>query len=144
MSGKAVPVEKRFWTKVRESDHVFDDMPCWDWTASLHTHGYGQIGIDRRPRLAHRVSYELMRHDIPDGLSLDHLCRRKVCVNPWHLEPVTQMVNTQRANGWAEGVCSNGHTLSEVGIYECKTQRTCRRCREIAWDKANLKRKALA
>jgi hypothetical protein len=70
---------------------------CWLWTAAVSEAGYGVFSLEGGANApAHRFSYELYRGAIPDGLSLDHLCRVRRCVNPWHLEPVTHKVNVQR------------------------------------------------
>lgn len=45
---------------------------------------------------AHRWAYEFLVGEIPEGLTLDHLCRNKACVMPDHLEPVTQAENHRR------------------------------------------------
>jgi len=63
------------------------------------TSGYGIVGDDaRRTRLAHRVVYATLRGPIPHGLTLDHLCRVRGCVNPAHLEAVTNTVNVRRGS----------------------------------------------
>lgn len=72
---------------------------CWEWTGWAKR-GYGQVWVGERTFGAHRFSYELHRAEIPDGLQIDHLCRNTLCVNPWHLEPVTGQVNVRRAAGW--------------------------------------------
>jgi hypothetical protein len=46
---------------------------------------------------AHRVSWHLLRGDLPQELDIDHLCRVHACWNPWHGDPVTPQVNTQRS-----------------------------------------------
>ena len=80
---------------------------CWLWTGRIDRGGYGAISINRnkyplRPCFikarAHRVSYEAFRGEIPSGLTLDHLCRVRCCVNPDHLEPVTLKENMSRRN----------------------------------------------
>lgn len=86
--------EERFWSKVVRDD---DGLYCWPWIAST-AHGYGQINRDGRPRMAHRVAYELLVGPIPEGLDLDHLCSTPRCCNPSHLEPVTRGVNVSRAH----------------------------------------------
>lgn len=69
---------------------------CWLWIAGLDRNGYGNFrGLDEQ--FAHRWSYRYHVGQIPAGLTLDHLCRVRRCVNPWHLEPVPPAVNTQRA-----------------------------------------------
>lgn len=72
---------------------------CWIWTGARNRGGYGVVGVGRRSegtKLAHRLSYEIHVGLIPDGLHLDHLCVTPACVNPEHLEPVTQQENNRR------------------------------------------------
>lgn len=97
MTGKSGTVEERFWPKVNKDGPLPDpktgvETCCWVWTAHRNNHGYGTLD----KRYAHRISYSLRHGAIPDGLVIDHLCRTPFCVNPDHLQPVPQMVNTQR------------------------------------------------
>lgn len=87
---------------------------CWVWRGGLKPNGYGQFGLDRQRRsaYAHRVAYTLYVGPIPDGLTLDHLCRNRRCVNPSHLEPVTAVENFRRAMA-ARTHCANGHPYDE-------------------------------
>jgi len=126
---------ERFWAKV---DKTGD---CWLWTASKYHDGYGQFRVGDRPRRAHRVAYELVRGPIPDGLVLDHLCRVHACVNPDHLEPVTDKVNIARgrareaslARRNAKTHCVNGHELTDQNIYIRRNGlRECRTCLNAA------------
>lgn len=119
----------RFWAKV---DRRGDDE-CWPWLAST-MEGYGYF--DERPfgtGRAHRIAYMLLVGPIPAGLSLDHLCRNRGCVNPAHLEPVTWQVNLLRgrtipAVNAAKTHCPAGHPYDEANTYWWRNQRTCRTC----------------
>jgi hypothetical protein len=70
---------------------------CWVWQGARNSMGYGAIREGRHTRPAHRVYYERV-HGSVDAPSLDHLCRNPPCVNPDHLEPVTDAENTRRGN----------------------------------------------
>jgi hypothetical protein len=89
----------RFWSKVDDSG----SRGCWEWLAAKERTGYGTffcrhvIGRGTAiPERAHRVAYELLVGPIQAGLTLDHLCRNRGCVNPAHLEPVTRGENVRR------------------------------------------------
>lgn len=76
---------------------VDQESDCWVWQGGL-SNGYG-IQWDAAARTtvkAHRRMYELHVGPIPKGLQIDHLCRNRACVNPAHLEPVTNRENTVR------------------------------------------------
>lgn len=106
---------------------------CWLWTAANNGR-YGQICIDGRTEYSHRVAYEAMVGPISDGLVIDHLCRTSLCVNPDHMEPVTQRENTLRGVGPAavnakKTHCPAGHEYTEGNIMRIsKGSRLCREC----------------
>lgn len=78
-------------------DYEIDPITgCWEWLRARHPDGYGAAWDGKRVRRAHRVMYERLVGPIPTGLVLDHLCRNPGCVNPAHLEPVTDAVNLRR------------------------------------------------
>lgn len=105
---------------------------CWLWNGSL-TDGYGSFYLDGRNRKAHIASYVIFVGSVPEGKVLDHLCRIRDCVNPEHLEPVTQQVNVLRGEGIAavnarKTHCKNGHEFTPENIYWFRGLRYCRAC----------------
>lgn len=73
------------------------DTGCWEWQKAIREcNGYGICARNGKTDYAHRFSYETFVGPIPEGLELDHLCRNRKCVNPYHLEPVTHTVNMRR------------------------------------------------
>lgn len=122
---------------------AFADRPdeCWDWPGNVNANdGYGRTS-QRLPDgtwrivLAHRYAYETAVGPIPDGLSLDHLCRNRRCINPKHLEPVTRGENVLRGeSGPAKNArkesCKRGHPLSGANlyVYEKNGDRHCKEC----------------
>ena len=122
---------------------------CWLWLGATNNKGYAQIHVNGKTELAHRKSYEIYVGQIPDGLTLDHLCRVACCINPAHLEPVSMRENYLRGNGpkvngdfyRTKTHCSNGHLYSgENLIIEKNGWRSCRICRRAAWTRYNRKR----
>jgi hypothetical protein len=72
------------------------ETPCWVWQRAMYDSGYGAMAFQGRMHNAHRGVYLRFIGPIPDDLQLDHLCRVRACVNPDHMEPVTNAVNIQR------------------------------------------------
>lgn len=76
--------------------YVVDKNNCWLYTYSKDGLGYGVFYYQHTAYKAHRVAYELINGEIPSGLVIDHLCRTRHCINPDHLEAVTQKENVRR------------------------------------------------
>lgn len=107
---------------------------CWLWSGYLNKQGYGRCQRDGRLVMAHRYVYEKYRGPIEAGKQLDHLCRVTSCVNPDHLEQVTNSENVQR--GWdARGLrmfCKRGHEVTGDNRHIRRNGRIeCKQCRTI-------------
>lgn len=118
-----------------------DTNGCWIWTRSLNGGGYAMQSNKAfgEHSLVHRAIWEEFNGPMPEGLQSDHLCRVRSCVNPAHIEPVTNRVNILRGVSFAARFakrteCVNGHLFSgrNLGIYmEGKSQvRRCRTCQK--------------
>ena len=119
---------QRFWDKVNIAGH------CWRWrSGAARSDGYGQFWDGRTMRPAHRFAYEAIVGPVPEGMVLDHLCRVRDCVNPDHLEVVTQGENQRRgARGLAlPGKCRSGrHDVTDPSsVVVLSGDTLCRECR---------------
>jgi len=101
---------------------------CWEWIGVKTRDGYGKV--TRRPRtwMVHRYVYETLVGPIPAGLTIDHLCRNRACINPAHLEPVTRKVNSERGSEAQRTHCPQGHPYDEANTYRSPRGRFCRAC----------------
>lgn len=117
-----------------------DENGCWVWTGAA-TKGYGQFKFNKRQMSAHRVAYELVVGPIPEGLVIDHLCRQTLCVNPAHMEPVTNAENIRRgevgANERSKTHCPQGHPYDDenttLHLGKWRRCRACNRARNREW-----------
>lgn len=127
----------RFWAKVDKSGD------CWEWRGARLPTGYGRTTETSYPSAggyAHRVAYLLIKGPIPEGLTLDHLCRNPSCVNPAHLEAVSSRENILRGVGMGarnarKTHCKHGHPFNAdntiVGLNtNGQRKRVCRACHE--------------
>ena len=124
--------EWHFWKKVDIGKEPGD---CWLWLGGRHSHGYGS---HNRHDYAHRTAWELLVGPIPAGLTVDHLCRVRHCVNPAHMELVTNKENILRGESVAakyarRSCCVRGHEFTNENTLRVKGRsgRICRKCSRI-------------
>lgn len=121
---------------------------CWEWTACRND-GYGQLRVVGRTVWAHRYAYERFVGPIQDGLVLDHLCRNPGCVNPAHLEPVTNRENLLRGDtipalNASKTHCKRGHEFTGRNTgRQPSGGRRCRACDAAYHQRRRDARKAL-
>ncbi len=121
-------------TLARTLDKFSIDDGCWAWLAGTNGKGYGVIGVGRRGQgkaYAHRVIYEALVAQIHEGQEIDHLCHRRDCVRPSHLEAVTRQENIkrQRSHGPSRGgTCARGHAMVGYNVEVACGNRRCRAC----------------
>lgn len=140
-TGRGLPTIERFLSRVTVAD-----CGCWLWFGGRSGNGYGRFAFTHDKLVsAHRWSYEFYVGPIAEGLTIDHLCRTTLCVNPDHLEPVTPAVNVLRAESiTAANVvkthCPAGHPYDAGNTYVPPSgRRACRECRKAT--KARLRAK---
>lgn len=113
------------------------DNGCMQWS-SVRDDGYGTWTIDGTCYVPHRWLYERLGGVIPEGWTLDHVCRNRGCVNIFslqHIEAVPHAVNIGRAVGHQSQInaqkthCPRNHPYDEKNTYiNKKGQRICRAC----------------
>lgn len=124
---------ERFWSKVDKNGPIPEYRPelgpCWRWRFGRSKAGYGTYRLRGLTEYAHRISYELLIGPIPAGLTLDHLCRVRHCVNPAHLEAVSIQVNVSRRIDINKSHCVHGHPYTPENAYVSpRGMRQCRAC----------------
>ena len=113
----------RFWSKVDKT------KDCWTWTGILKPDGYARFRVGPRLQYVHIYSYRLLVGEYDSSLQLDHLCRTRHCVNPAHLEPVTQKVNMERSSHATRKDCRYGHPYAGDNLYVNPAgSRACKEC----------------
>lgn len=117
----SVTTMQRWAAKVRLPEY-WKDEACWGWAGTVDRWGYGTLWDNGRSVKATRFSYQRFIGPIPDGLVLDHLCRNPNCVNPSHLEAVTDKENVLRgvgptAKNARKSHCLRGHELAGENLY---------------------------
>lgn len=135
-------IEERFMSHVEKTEN------CWLWTGHISKYGYGSFNMGDGCVTSHRAAYTLLIDEIPEGLVVDHTCHSKNndcnlgnsclhrrCVNPDHLEAITQQENLRRSKTWSGSRthCKRGHEYGEPPKWAAlQNFRVCRTCKNIS------------
>jgi len=133
MAPPKIPLRKRLWSRVDTTGI------CWEWRGYVAPDGYGRLKLGTRNPAVHRVVWEFLVGPILEGMTLDHLCRVRHCVNPDHIEVVSLEENIRRAH--VRSHCKRGHPL--VGPRGERKEK-CRPCAAERQARHRARRKAAA
>lgn len=132
------PLDIRFVERCHLGQNVFAGTSCIEWTGGATKNGYGLFSLGARGThvIAHRWAYQRLVGPIPEGLTIDHRCHNRRCVNPRHLRPLSRSENGRQNSFYLQTHCKHGHPFDKENTYvskgptsgkNCRTCRTCRR-----------------
>lgn len=144
-------IEERIWPYVRwEPAPAPNDLvrpvpgDCAIWTRSLSPQGYpSQISINGQLVRVGRWTYEHYVAPLSTDRVPDHLCRVRACINPLHVEAITDRENVARGIGISarnrqKTHCPKGHPL--VAVNRPERKRHCPICVNLYHKQLRLKR----
>lgn len=137
----AVSAEEH-WSRAEAFGDDFNGSPCMYLPNAPFKDGYVRVQIAGRGKvLGHRLMYEALIGEIPAGLTLDHGCRNRACVNPWHCEPMT-LERNQELGKAARTKCRRGHDYDNANTFiDSRGSRGCRICRRASQDRWDAKQR---
>ena len=134
--------------KFTEKYVVNKETDCWEWIAYRNPRGYGTLRKGLIKVMAHRWAYEYFVGSIPEGLTIDHLCRVRYCVNPKHLEAVTNKENILRGTAPSainakKTHCLNNHEFTQANTIivpssSSRRYKECGRTQAREWYRNNV------
>lgn len=121
-NSEVVQERPKKWTRLPfEKSYVVAPNGCWEWVRGKFSHfGYGSFCKNGRAHYAHRVSYEMHRGEIPEGLEVCHRCDNPGCVNPEHLFLATHAENMRDAR--SKGRVARGDKIPRAVLNEEKVR----------------------
>jgi hypothetical protein len=120
---------ENFWSQCSRSEDG-----CLLWQGGVQTAGYGSVRVGGFVMLTHRVAYELAHgRPITEGMTIDHKCHVRLCVEPSHLRELTPRQNASENSQGLATHCQHGHEFTEDNTYITPQGR--RRCRQCVRDR---------
>jgi hypothetical protein len=115
-------------TRDLSAPRAVNKAECIEWQRCRDRDGYGAKWADGRRVFAHRWAFEQANGPLDDGMTIDHLCGNRACVNPTHMEAVSSRENKRRSA--IKATCKRGHPWSvENTLWERDGRRRCKACR---------------
>lgn len=124
---------------------------CWPWIGRRTPDGYGQfvthnLWTSHRQR-AHRLVWRILVGPIPAEMVIDHKCHNRICVNPNHLQILSNVENAQRNGNAIKTHCVNGHEFTPENTWFSKEphrrpRRHCAACTRANNERASAQRRA--
>lgn len=130
-----------FWVNVERPK---TKAGCWEWDGTIKDNGYGQYIQDNKYWYAHVYAYQLCNGPLDEDKQVHHKCGNRKCVNPRHLEQLTQQEHSALHKDDRK-TCNQGHPWSEnTGIRPGNGARYCKACRDLANARRPKKREMIA
>lgn len=89
--------KKSLMERINEKIERITESGCWIWTGYVTEYGYGRFRVNGKKKLIHRVMYEQIKGEIPNGMIACHICDIPSCVNPDHIFIGTDQDNVDDA-----------------------------------------------
>lgn len=127
-------IPHRVIRRVREKYYIYKPTGCHISTYSVGGSGYAQVGWQDGPgrivMSCHRLAWIVTHGPIPDGMTVDHLCKERRCVNVDHMRLLSNFENARRTYGrdWPLGECARGHSNEHLGPINAGAQMGCTLC----------------
>lgn len=119
-----------FWPRAKFSPAT----GCFEWQALRNSYGYGLFNYKGKLWIAHRLALQFSGVELKEGLTVDHICRNRLCVNPAHLRQVTSKENTHAPGSLAPAAinvkkthCPKGHEYTPDNLTK-DVKRSCKTC----------------